>query len=254
MSYYRVRISIFPWIGLYAMTFFLISCSKGRDDTENAEYTIKLSFIHKAGQESVEFDTIRYFNAFGNRYSIIALKYFVSDFVFHRSDGDSISASEIHYVDATDPATLTFIPDKKVMTGNYSGVSFTFGIESSKNTTGRFLNPPENKMEWPGQMGGGYHYMKLEGKFDSAGLIKNYQAHTGPLMGKSYCIRINLLSSAFSISTLQTEIILTLDLNRWWKTPNILDLNTISGIMGDESYQRQLQENGADVFTISSIR
>lgn len=109
-------------------------------------------------------------------------------------------------------------------------------------------------MEWPEPLEGGYHYMKLEGKFDSAGTIKNYQAHTGPLMRKSYCIHIDLTTSDFSITTHQTEIILVMDVNQWWKEPADLNLDDISGIMENAYYQLQLKENGTDVFSVSSVR
>jgi hypothetical protein len=47
-------------------------------------------------------------------------------------------------------------------------------------------------MEWPIMMGGGYHYMKLEGKFDSAAIVKNYQTHTGPTNGNQNYISLDL--------------------------------------------------------------
>lgn len=44
----------------------------------------------------------------------------------------------------------------------------------------------------PVPMGGGYHYMKLEGRHDSSGTTKNYQAHMGPTMGNDYHVSVTL--------------------------------------------------------------
>ena len=44
-------------------------------------------------------------------------------------------------------------------------------------------------MEWPPALGEGYHYMKLEGKFDSTDLVKNYQGPYRTVKRKSLLYR-----------------------------------------------------------------
>jgi hypothetical protein len=228
------------------------SCKKQGDEISPVAYQVRFLFSYKVGSYPLKFDTIRYFNEFGNKYSVITLKYFISKIALHRTDGGILLFNEDNYIDASDTSTLTFVPSGKATPGMYTSINFNFGLDSLENVTGCFLNPPENKMEWPPDIGGGYHYMKLEGKFDSAGVIKNYQCHTGQLMGVPYYIKISL-PVTFSVRDHDVTIQIIMDINEWWKNPNTLDLNNVTEIMMNPVYQRYIQENGADVFSVGAI-
>ena len=45
-----------------------------------------------------------------------------------------------------------------------------------------------------------------------------------------------------------------MNINNWWVNPNMLDLNTMSGIMGNQQMQIKLKENGNDVFTSNLLK
>lgn len=239
MKIIRIALSV-TLIAMLAIT----SCKK----EENTETEVIFNFKHFVGNEELQFDEIKYKNAFGNDYSVSTLKYFVSNITLH-TDGGIYTINGAHYVDATDNSTLTFAPGIKFPAGTYNKVSFTYGLDSVNNVTGRFPNPPENLMEWPIAMGGGYHYMKLEGKFDSTGVVKNYQAHTGPTMGNDNSFEVTLNEANFSCSCVTKTIIFEMDINNWWTNPNTLDLNNISGIMGNQNMQEKFKANGSDVFS-----
>ena len=230
--------------------FFLIlalgftACKKD----EVTETKIIFKFEHLVGTDEVEFDDIKYENAYGNKYSVSTLKYFVSNITLHDESG-SLMINWAQYVDARDNSTHTFDPGLKVPVGTYTKVSFTFGLDSANNVSGRFTNPPENLMEWPEPLGGGYHYMKLEGKFDSVGTTKNYQAHTGPTMGNQNYFEVSLTDAAFSCTCEQKTITIKMDINKWWENPNTLDLNEMSMVMGNQPMQEKLKSNGNDVFS-----
>lgn len=241
-----MKILTYSFIALLLSGTFLISCKK---DSEKKEVKLRFIFSHYVGEEMLTFDTIKYTNAFGNTYSVATLKYFVSDFVLTKTDGSHIAFDEVHYVDATAAATSTFVPALLLPEGQYQSLSFVFGLNEEKNVTGAFPDPPEVNMEWPLPMGGGYHYMKLEGKFDSANLVKNFQAHSGRLMKQAHFITITINDISLAVSDLERNIELRMDINKWWDTPNVLDLNNISGIMGNEAVQVQLQENGQNVYS-----
>lgn len=230
---------------LIASIVFFSACKKD----EITEQQLSFSFNHVVGTEAVEFDDIRYENAFGNSYSVSTLKYFISNFTFHASDGSSILIDDVHYVDARDVSTITYNPSIKIPVNNYTSVSFIFGLDTLKNISGSFPNPPESNMEWPPAMGPGYHYMKLEGKIDSVGTTKNYQAHSGQSMGNPYFINITLTDAAFSCSCETVSIDLFMDINKWWENPNTFDLNNMTMVMGNQLIQQKIKENGHDVFT-----
>lgn len=234
----------------------LASCSKDPDNVnmQPATAEIQFNFTHFVGSQQVDFNTIKYTNAFGNLYSVATLKYFISDITLQTADGGVILIDDEHYVDATDGTTLTYNPTITIPTGEYTGISFIFGLNEQKNVSGRYVNPPESNMEWPLAMGGGYHYMKLEGKIDSAGVINNFQAHTGPTMGNQNYITVNLTNSNFTATGSGVTVSIKMNINNWWVSPNTLDLNDVTMIMGNQAMQVKLHDNGKeDVFSILAI-
>lgn len=245
---------IFTFLILGAV--ILASCSKNPDNVNMRPATadLEFSFSHFVGSQVVDFNAIKFTNAYGNLYSIETLKYFISDISLQKADGGVIFIDDEHYVDATDDATLNYNPGIKIPTGDYIGISFIFGLSEEKNVSGRFVNPPESNMEWPLAMGGGYHYMKLEGKTDSSGAINNFQAHTGPTMGNQNYIRVTLANSGFTATGAGVGITLKMNVNNWWVSPNTLDLNDVTMIMGNQAMQVKLHDNGKeDVFSILTI-
>lgn len=239
---------------LVIVLFYIIFLLFTKDNNEVTDNQLTFNFIHNVGEETMELDTIRYHSAYGNIYSVATLKYFISNITLHNADGEEFLFDEEHYVDVTDINTLSFTPNGRVLAGKYSKLSFIFGLDLTKNTTGRFPNPPENKMEWPVVMGGGYHYLKLEGKHYSSGLIKSFQAHSGQLNGEPYFVNITLPESSFDVDGKDLEIQIIMDINKMWVNPDTLNLNNITGIMGDSTIQWQLHENGADIFSFGLIQ
>ncbi len=227
------------------------ACEKDEEIQETPkDATVLFVLDHNVGGDDLVFDNIQYQNTIGNNYSVATLKYFISNITFHNTNGNSFMIDEEHYVDGTDPNTLNYSPTVKIPEGEYSSISFIFGLDTLKNTNGRYHNPPESNMEWPQAMGQGYHYMKLEGKIDSAGTIKNFQAHTGQSMGNPYFIEVCLHNSEFTASGGNFEISIKMDINKWWENPNELDLNFMTMMMGNQTLQQQLHDNGVDVFSV----
>lgn len=245
-----------PFFLTIMLGLVLASCTNKKDDVnpKPASVAVKFNFTHYVGSAKADYNSIKYTNAFGNFYSVITLKYFISDITLHRADGSKVLIDEEHYVDAVDESTLSFIPGTGVPTGDYSSISFVFGLNAEKNVSGMFPNPPESNMEWPLAMGPGYHYMKLEGKLDSAGVIKNYQCHTGATDGNQNFITVDLPNSGFTATGAGIAITIKMNINNWWVSPNTLDLNNMTMIMGNQAMQVKLHDNGKeDVFSILSI-
>ncbi len=218
---------------------------------------------HSVDAQDILFDQMIYQNAAGNNYSLVTLKYYVSYFVLHSTAGSDVLIDVEQYCDIHDSSTLYFaannIPD-----GSYSGLSFVFGLDSTKNQTGYLPNTQvHNNMIWPDPMGGGYHHMKLEGKYtDTAGQVSSYNIHLGKaneISGNDTILRnnmvaVNLPNSAFIISNNAIEIVLEMNLNKWYTNPNVYDFNDFGqAIMGNQTAQQRIKENGIDVFTVNQV-
>ncbi len=240
-------------IPVLTFVFLMVSgpfAGQGRQAIPPEGGRVRIIILHVAGGGPLIFDTILYTNNFGNPYSVSTLQYFISGITLrHAIDGD-LPLPGIHFIDATLWKTTSFQPESPIPPGRYDGIRIVIGLDSTENISGRFLNPPENRMEWPETMGGGYHYMKLEGKFEAGDETGNYQAHTGQLNGTPNIIRIDLPFSPVDVDEKGFTILLRMNVDEWWMNPNILDLNDISAIMDNPGIQRKLMENGKDVFTV----
>ncbi|MDR1345334.1 MAG: hypothetical protein LBK03_01340 [Bacteroidales bacterium] len=205
-----------------------------------------------------------YTNSAGNRISIGEVKCFISEVALVGQDGAvrPIAANEgIHYFDNALPATLSWTPADPVEAGNYKVLRFRFGLIDNQNTTGKFPNPPETNFAWPAMLGGGYHYMQINGKWLDGDEQKPLTLHTGRgqqrdsndnitgFVDNSFVVELPL--DHFKIQENQTgRLTLVMDIARWFDTPNLYDIARFgSAIMQNQEAQQALRENGVNVFT-----
>ncbi|MCX6272588.1 MAG: hypothetical protein NTU44_15485 [Bacteroidetes bacterium] len=257
------------------IVLFLAGCKKKSDDTPIPDTGhIAFKFTHLVDGVPLHQDTFCYVNAAGNHFEIDQLMYFISDVKLHKSDG-SIQLiddwKDIDYVDVNIPSTLMWDVFDPIPIGTYDSISFTFGISEAKNKSFMFVNPPEVNMMWPDVLGGGYHYMMMNGKWiDTLSIPQPFNFHLG--IGQLYkhnvieidsiyafvqnYFFVKLPSSAFTIEkdkTRQIEIIMNID--SWFKTPHIYDHNYWGGaIMQNQPAMQIVKENGFDVFTTGLIQ
>ncbi len=254
-------------LGFAGLLFFFSSCQK--EPTPEQYGYMDIIFQHSVGQQPLEYDAMKYVNAAGNPYMVTEIQYFISDICFHSSKGYSVllnSDNNIHYVDTGLPDTWIWNLQDSIPAGDYDSISFTFGINKEENQSLRFPNPPESGMFWPQYLGGGYHYMKLNGKWrDTANVIRPFNFHLG--IGQIYdandsivCFvqnffKLTLPKSSFSISGGQKiQVTLNMDVNEWFENPNVYDFNKWGGkIMQNQKAMHIACENGHNVFTAKKI-
>ena len=248
--------------------FFSFSCKKEKALTdEQNKGNIVLKFAHYIDGNPVQMDTMMYTNAAGNHYQINDFRYIISDVQFHKSDGKIIDINECnwaYYVDNTIPSTLTWNICDKLPFGSYDSISFRFGIINAKNLSNIFVNPPESNMAWPVVLGGGYHYMQLDGKWeDSINEIENFNTHLGigrviagsDTLFADNSFHVRLANSGFTLTAESTpEIQLIMNIDSWYKTPYIFDFNYYGqAIMMNQDAMHKISANGNDVFTVGYI-
>jgi len=256
--------SLLLLITLFFIIGIIISCTNEESVTNiTTTGNVTLVFAHYVNGNPVQLDTMIYTNAAGNPYEVDDVRYFISDVQFHKSGGAVINIDDCkwaYYVDNTIPSTLTWNICDKLPTGKYDSISFRFGIISSKNHSHMFVNPPESSMEWPDMLGGGYHYMQLDGKWkDSINQVENFNTHLGIGMSISgndttfidNSFHVTLTHSGFTLtgnSTVAIQIIMNID--SWYKTPYVFNFNHYGQmIMMNEDAMHKISANGYDVFT-----
>lgn len=252
-------------LGLF---LFATSC-KEEPITEEAT-SFFLHFEHRVDGNAIVLDTEHYYNEAGNKYWINEIKYFISELHLYKQDGTAIKISHndgIHYVDLDYPSTLSWEISQPIPEGEYDSLSFIFGLDEKQNQSYRFLNPPESNMAWTQLLGGGYHYMMINGWFEKGDTVSAplnihlgrgqiYQGSTNAadsiigFVDNHFQVR---LSKSFSVERSQgANLTLVMNIENWFKEPFVYDFNYWgSHIMQNQAAMQMLKENGKkNVFSV----
>ncbi|MBK7214935.1 MAG: hypothetical protein IPH88_16930 [Bacteroidales bacterium] len=258
---------------IIAIEFACTSCKKEVIEQETNAGKIEFEFVHKVRNESLYVDSLCYLNQAGNPYEVDELKYFISDVYFYNTNGAKLhidAQTAIHYVDIDYPETLVWKIFDPIPTGTYDSVSFVFGLNEERNISFAFVNPPEVNMFWPTVLGGGFHYLMLNGKWKNPqGNMIPFDFHLG--IGQTYSgitsnvdsitgfvqnyFEVTLPLPTLMINDNSTnKIQLAMDIESWFETPHTWDFNDWGNyIMQNQLAMKTACENGYNVFSISSI-
>jgi hypothetical protein len=248
----------------------LISCKKEQVEVEQGHGNIVFNFLHYVNGSSVITDSMIYTNAAGNDYLITEIQYFISDVLLHKDDGSRILIDDwedIHYVDNDIPSTMRWEVYDEIPEGDYDSISFTFGICEEKNYSLRFVNPPESFMTWPEYLGGGYHYLKLNGKWSNDTLTQNrpFEFHLG--IGQIYdtnnvvvdfiqnFFSVSLPNSTFNIEKEKTvELNIVMNIENWFQNPYVYDHGNYeeNTMQNQEAIHKGCMNGKMDVFFLGS--
>lgn len=271
-------------------------CNKSGGSHKAKEGFIEIQIKHTISDLPLEVNKLQYTNAAGNQYLVTEIQWFLSDIKLHSSSGKTIllgENGEEYYIDTDIPASMRLRPSVSIPAGDYTGLSFTFGINEKKNTTLRFVNPPESFMFWPNYLGGGYHYMKLNGKWiNQQHLTQPFNFHLGigqiydSIAPKSNWVNLNeccknqhcegytptaktlpvagFVQNYFEVhfnnqpfTALADKTIqfeLTMKVENWFQNPHTYNHNQYGGsIMQNQEAMRKGIENGQDVFKLELI-
>ena len=209
---------------------------------------LNIHFTQTVNGNPLILDSMMYTNQENDNYSIQTVRYLLSDITLHTDNGTSTLLDNVHFIDLSIDSTLT-LHIEKIVDKNYTAISFTMGLDSTKNITDLFLN--ENffpSFAWPDFLGGGYHYMQLEGDFNT--VFNGYATHTGATNGLDFSFTKNF-PIALNIENANSTVIINMEINNWYSNPNTISLTT-DGIMDNANKQALLQANGiSDVFSVN---
>jgi len=235
---------------LYFILIFSSVVSCKQDVTQQAQpvttgnLTIQVGYRFDAS--SLLTDTILYTNAAGFKMSVTRLQYFISDINLTNANGGSYLINQAFFMDAKD-LSFASINLTNVPFGNYTGMTFNIGLDSVMNVPyGLPLTPENNNMVWPTTMGGGYHFMKMEGYYIDTATVYGYTMHLGKNASR---VPITLSNKSFSISSTPANVKLKMNVSEWFKNPLVFDFDKDGNYtMGNDALMIKLKNNGVDVF------
>ena len=232
--------------------FMAVSCKK---PASYGELCVNIGY--SVNGKALITDSLCYHNEAGNEFMITEIQWFISKMELQNEQDEWVELEpRIFYIDTNIPESQTLrIASNPV--GKYKTLRFTFGLDEAYNQTGLFSNPPESNMFWPEPLGGGYHYMKLNGKFvDANGQLMPLNVHLGIGQNADHSefyqnyftvegsINLNIAENT------ENQFNLTMIVDNWFRNPNLYDFNEFgSAIMQNQAAQQALKENGKDVFT-----
>ena len=252
-----------PRLFVIVLALLAVACTKPKEKAE-----ISLNLGYEVNGKPLVTDTLYYENEAGNQFLVTEIQWFLSNIelkneagdwiVLHqRSLSDTSDISRVFYIDTNIQESQT-LHAHPLPIGNYTTLRFTFGLDETDNQTGLFNDSPESEMFWPDMLGGGYHYMKLNGKYlDSEGRLAPLAIHLGIGQNEdctefyqNYFI-VELPIDLNVAANAENQLDLTMVVDNWFRNPNTIDFNEIgSHIMQNQAAQRLFNGNGKDVFKI----
>lgn len=244
----------------------VILCTACHKEPSEEVGTLVLNFAIQEDNQSVTYHEMRYVNEAGNHFQIDEVRFFISDVRLVDDQGKRIpivNSDGIHYFDSEILSSATWKIDDELAAGVYDSIVFVFGLPPEKNVTGWFVNAPEINMAWPDVLGGGYHYMQINGKWlASNDSVRPFNLHTG--IGQIYennevvCFVDNSFEVKLPLNRLEISgdkksfRTLVMNVGNWMRSPNVYDFDEWGGaIMQNQDAQQVLRENAHDVFTVS---
>ncbi len=236
---------------LVFLFFSLAGCTWGNQNTNG---TLQVKFQHTFQNSTLlisDNNQLIYTTASGNKFNIKNLKYYISKLTLYQANGVKYDVNMVKLINPMEANvnyqnyTLNNIPE-----GKYTKISFQFGVDSARNTFpfGLPNNSENNAMEWPYTLGGGYHFMMMEGVFqNTSNDTVGYAIHLGKTPNQfynEYPVDLNVNGNDLSI-TFQANI------EQWFNGINQINLNDGFGyMMEDQQKQLLFKQNGVSVFTL----
>ncbi|CAN5318618.1 hypothetical protein BH09BAC5_BH09BAC5_07930 [soil metagenome] len=229
---------------------FMMSCNKEEVNYGGPDES-HILIRHFVDNESMEFDTAKYYNAAGNNYAVENLNYYLSDLTFYTEDGRKIIDKRVHYINGRDSSTMSFYM-KHTGIGHVTHFTAILGVSTDSNIFG-ILPPTQSNqnMLWPAIMGGGYHFMKFEGRFLSGSSYYGFAVHLGK-NGFQSQIHGN---TDFYLAGRSHQLDLNINMNEVFNNPYSYDLD-IDGnyTMGDSTLMKRISNNSVDILSIHQNR
>ena len=240
--------------------FMFTSCN---NDKDVSQVQITFKFSHNwdgTAVSNANFNSIIYTNANGEDLSITKLRYLISKITFEKSSGETFILDGYNLVDVTNNTNQSFTPITTIPDGDYSKVSFTFGFDNDDNYNENYIDLNSASWNVPELLGGGYHYMQLEGKFiDNTTTETGYAYHTIRAVDNSGATQV-FQDTFFEVDvgavniTNNANFNIEMNIAEWFKNPNTWDLNVLNQmLMPNSSAQIMMYENGQNVFNLESV-
>ncbi|MDC9722812.1 MAG: hypothetical protein PSN34_08560 [Urechidicola sp.] len=264
-------------IVLFILIFF-IGCSEEEEKTSG---DLQIGFTHK--WDEIIFrphtDIDNYYPAYNiDSLRITKLRYHISNIVLITEDGtevflkDYVLVSPLNSdaISSNNPPVDPLVPwliehsfnIPNVPFNDYRSLSFTFGFNETDNINGAYsnLNTSSLSWYWPEELGGGYHFLQLEGEYSNNSEESNFEYNMGKAkvsegVFEPNSFNVHIYNPYFSFphtSEISRTILIEMNLAEWFRDPTPWDLNIYNqNLMDNYDAQTIMNQNGRNVFSMS---
>lgn len=227
--------------------------------TDTSSYTATINLTQLVDGATLQMNTADYpyTNAMSQTYKVTRLQYLISDVTFMKADSSVVIDSGYHFIDVTNSASLMYELNTKIPAGDYTSISFTFGFDTEDNVAGKYIDLNTIAWNWQDALGGGYHFMRLEGNYINNTDTAQFKTHMGtaannnntPTTFEANHFDVTLENSAISVVT-DFNFDIEMNIEEWYENPTTWDFTVWNApIMPIYDAQKTLNANGANVFT-----
>ena len=246
------------WRFIFVFMVALVACAKKDNGLDSTRISLKFTQSWDAvtiGNTNI--NNTFYTNAFGTQMNIVKLRYLLSNISLQDKNDNWHVLKKHHLIDVTKSESLNIVSEIEVPVGSYKQLKITFGFNNTDNIDGQYADL--NSVLWnvPGMLGGGYHFMQLEGQFiNSNQITTNYQFHTIRAVdnsGASLKFTDTFFEKNLGAVTITAgeELRINMNVAEWFKNPTTWNLNTLhSMMMPNYSAQIAMFDNGQNVFSL----
>lgn len=208
---------------VFFLLFSIIALNTSCNEDDN-EATVTLNLQIKANDQDFALGTT-YLSPSGQAYKFDMLKFYLSHIELLNEAGVSEELSEVVWYDVENKPNIV----AKIPKGNYSKLRFGLGLDAELNNSDPADFDPglplsyENNNYW--SWASKYIFVKMEGKsaVDTTATPQNVFLYH---LGLDELYRTIELTSNIALSEDNESIVLTLDINKIFSTPNTIDLIT----------------------------
>lgn len=248
----------------------ILACSTDNDEFATTT-NITLNFTHNWDDNPITNEDLNttettLVNANGDRLNINRLRYLISDIQLQNESGITTDLKDLILVDLEEENSLTYTTENLLLDGTYDLI-FTFGINDALNISGAYPELDAVNFNLDETLGGGYHYMQLDGRFITplnASLLDTdiaYNYHTisatdrtnplDPTAERNTDTSFTVTLGNVSIENNEVTIEVQMDISQWFEDPNTWNLSELNQNL-KENYDAQImmRDNGTSVFSL----
>lgn len=221
------------------------------------ELSIHLAPVYKG--QSLQKGQLMYRNAAQDSFMIQKWQFYLSNFVFHTANGGQFKVSESYYLmDAFDETRHT-IKLKGLPSGDYVGISFIAGIDSTRNVSGAQTGDLQQTYGMFWSWNQGYIFSKLEGEYKNVQQpqLQNFSHHVGGFLEPYNCIEsvsLNFAATPLKVtSSSQNVIDLKADLDLYFNGSNTIDLTTYQSVTGGRN-GKNISTNYKSMYAVTLVK